>query len=311
MASLDFANPPAEALPSIVVGVPVPRQHFGVLEGEPSRLTSLEWKPAADWVGRTCVVSINGAAGWSCLRSLDIEAVFDRLEEMGLGSAPVAIVDVANRVMRCFVGGAESENELRTPLPKTKRAVTLSNLIDVIEEVRVEGLLTPQVCPSSIWTDQEAYVPGEHVERDIQWGVAMALRSSFRPVVVDSEKITSVGRIDINLVDPEPKPGCTIHPAVIELKALKSFTSSGNSYSPRSNLAAAMSGFRQTAAYKKKLKAALGLLACFDLRKAKDDILSDPKALKARSQYFDATLDAQLFPIYGVPGDAQEEFATC
>jgi hypothetical protein len=78
----------------------------------------------------------------------------------------------------------------------------------------------------------------------------------------------------------------------------------------RSNVAAIVSGMRQAKAYRVKKDAALGVLACFDLRKTKADLLTYAAAVKAQTRYFDPQMSMTMLPLYGLPEDAQEEVAT-
>lgn len=121
--------------------------------------------------------------------------------------------------------------------------------------------------------------------------------------------MTTVGRIDICLTDTQATDPAKRHPAVIELKALRSKSSRGRVVTERTNLAAVAGGFRQAKAYRKKKCAIFGLLACFDLRKKKTDLLSNGTVQAARARYADAQMDVILLPIYGLPEDAQEEMA--
>lgn len=310
LVSMDKGSAYGDLKDAVFVAATHPRAEKGKLGGLPDRLLGVDSKPPSDWAGRLVVIAGNATAGWSRKMSETVEDVFNRLESEGLGSAPVAIVSPSKRSMTLFPYGAESEEGvLRIALPAKTRSVTLKNLIEVIEEVRREGLMSPQVCPPGFWADQHAHAPGDQVERHIQWGVALALRSSFRPIQADIEDITSVGRIDISMLNPSPGLGDPVHPAIVELKALRSCSSNKTPVAPRANILATLSGHKQAAAYRNKRAAPIGLLACFDLRKNKDDILSHPVIVAARAKYFDENLEARIFRVYADNKDALEELA--
>src|SRR5690606_13597279 len=117
------------------------------------------------------------------------------------------------------------------------------------------------------------------------------------------------GRIDICLTDPNAVAPAERHPAVVELKALRSRSSSGEAISERQNLAAVAGGMRQAKSYRVTKKAIVGVLACFDLRQTKTDLLGNETVKKALVRYYDDRMAVTLLPIYGLPEDAQEEVA--
>jgi hypothetical protein len=254
-------------------------------------------------------VSESATAGWSLPIVGSIESAFDLLEQHGVGSEPVAVVYPTTRLISCYLQGTqEDRGPIRVVLPGVTRVVTMKNMIDVIDESRKNSLMTPQVCPPDFWIEAKEHQPTEQIERYIQWGVAVALRNSFRPVQADIEQITPVGRIDICMTNTETRSE-PLHPAVIELKAFRSKTSTGNAVSRRKNLLWAMSGHRQAKAYRNQKKAGIGLLACFDLRSSKDDLLCDKLIQASRSKYFDDRMESHVFNVYGTPEGAQEEAA--
>jgi hypothetical protein len=255
------------------------------------------------------LVSASATAGWSLPIVGSIESAFDLLEEHGVGAEPVAVVYPTRRLISCYLRGAQGEPApIRIMLPGVTRVVTMENMIDVIDEFRKNSLMTPQVCPPDFWIEANEHQPTEQIERYIQWGVAVALRNSFRPVQADIEHITPVGRIDICMTNTE-MGASPLHPAVIELKAFRSKTSTGGLVSRRKNILWAMSGHRQAKAYRNQKKAGMGLLACFDLRSIKEDLLGDKLVQASRAKYFDERMDSHIFNVYGTPEGAQEEAA--
>ena len=127
-------------------------------------------------------------------------------------------------------------------------------------------------------------------------------------MLAEREQVTTIGRIDICLTDLSASAERR-HPAVIELKALRSKSSTGGQVSERDIIAAVAGGLRQAKAYRVNKKAEVGMLACFDLRQTKSDLLSHNTVKKAHERYFDDRMAVSMLPIYGVPADAQDEIA--
>ena len=196
-------------------------------------------------------------------------------------------------------------------LPAQSKPVSIADIFDVLEDVRRNCLLTPQIGPPGFWADGPGYEPGAEAERQIQWIVAAQLRSNFRPFMIDTEQITPLGRIDIVMTDPAPTSGNPLHPAIIELKALKSKSHGGSAFGESKNLRAVLKGMRQAKSYREIKEAKYSVLGCFDMRNIKTDILSVELCLMARDRYFqDERVQAFVFPVYGTSDGAQEEAAT-
>jgi hypothetical protein len=308
MSSFDHGPPGADVPPSLFIKSERSRTDAFRI-GEPKRILDLDQKDFTSWSGQILLVSESATAGWSLPIVGSIESAFDLLERHGAGAEPVAVVYPARRLISCYLRGTHDERApIRIVLPGVTRVVTMGNMIDVIDEFRKNSLMTPQVCPPDFWIEAVEHQPTEQIERYIQWGVAVALRNSFRPVQADIEQITPVGRIDICMTNTETGAN-PLHPAVIELKAFRSKTSTGSPVSRRKNILWAMSGHRQAKAYRNQKKAGIGLLACFDLRRIKDDLLCDKLVQASRTKYFDERMESQIFNVYGTPEGAQEEAA--
>lgn len=301
------ANPPP---PTIFVRALRPREAASKF-GAASIVTDIELRNPAQWAGKLVFTAQHGTGGWAVpMPGDDLNQAMEMLIEHGHGDDPIATLYADIRVISCAVGGAVAdEQSMKLALPDAPRPITLGDIHDVLQLVRREGLMTPSVCPPNLWSDPASYLPSTETERLLQWCVAAEMRAHFRPVLAEREQITAVGRIDICLTNPHAKTAEARHPAVIELKALRSKSSTGTAVTERSNIAAIASGLRQAKAYRVTKKAILGVLACFDLRQKKTALLENDIVKKARGRYSDDRMAVSLLPIYGQPEDAQEEVA--
>jgi len=310
LASLDIGELEEGALPAVFVRCARPRQQATVFEGAEKR-TDLDLQNSKCWAGQLILAAPHGSSGWAVpLIDGTVDATVARLIRVGLGEVPLAVVYPQARQLSCHFDGALGDTaSVRVELPANRRTVTIPEIVQVLQEQRVNCLLTPQVGPPGLWNDGDKYIPGEQAERLIQWIVTSELRSHFRPVIADIEQVTAVGRIDICLTDPDRVRGEPLHPAVIELKALRSRTSTNAPVSNRTNIAAVVSGHRQAKAYRKIKQATFGVLACYDMRLAKTDLNAECAVVKARRMYFDGAMECAILPIYGDTADAQHELA--
>jgi hypothetical protein len=309
VTSLDRALPASGSPPAVFVRSETARLDASRLGGA-ARIIDIDQKTVTEWAGQILIVAPNATSGWSIPLNGPVESAFDRLEAAGLGALPICIIYAPDRRVSCFRNGAQDDqNTIRFDLPVNSRQLTMQALIEVIDEHRRRSLLSPQVCPPDFWVNAQQHQPALAAERHIQWGVAVALRNSFRPITADLEQNIPTGRIDICMTNPQPAGG-PVHPAVIELKALRSKTSSGRSVSRHRNIMWMAEGYRQAKAYREDKHAALGLLACFDMRANQDDLMTENILQLANAKYFDGNMAAHIFKIYGQTEAAQEEVAT-
>lgn len=310
LASLEQADPGTVPSPAIFVRALRPRE-AAEMHGTSTVITDIDLRDPQQWQGRLIFAAQHGTGGWGVhMPSNDLGTALKALIDTGHGDAPIATVYANRRVISCAIDGAAAGAlTLKLGLPVITRPVSLQDLQDVLEIIRQEGLVTPAVSPPTLWIDAPKYVPGEETERLLQWCVASEMRAFFRPILAEREQVTAIGRIDICLTDPQTTDPKLRHPAVVELKVLRSKSSTGAAVSERINIAAVAGGMRQAKAYRVKKNAILGILACFDLRQIKDDILSNNVVQRARGRYYDNRMTVTVLPIYGQPEDAQSEIA--
>ena len=311
LSSLELGDPASPLPPpSLFIRALRPREAAEQF-GPSSVVIDIDLRDPQQWQGKLVFAAQHGTGGWAVeMPGSDLGHAIKALIDGGLGEAPIATVYATKRVISCAVeGAAAGALTLKLSLPASSRTISIKDIDEVLEIVRQEGFITPAVCPPNLWTDPANYIPGTETERLLQWCVAQEMRAHFRPILAEREQVTAIGRIDICLTDPNATDPAQRHPAVVELKALRSKSSTGGSVSERTNLAAVAGGMRQAKSYRVKKNALLGVLACFDLRKSKTDLLSNVTVQKAQGRYYDERMAVTLLPIYGLPEDAQDEIA--
>ncbi len=277
-----------------------------------TRLIDLDLRSPAEWQGRLIFTAPHGYGGWAVdLPSGSVDEAFALLEQQGFEQTPVAVIYPDQRLLRCYQDGGVSERvPISLALPITARVVSIEDIMAVLEDVRHSSLLTPQIGPPGFWANAATYEPGPEAERTIQWIVAAQMRSLFRPLLVDTEQEIPLGRIDVLFTNPRPTPGSPLHPALVELKALKSRSNGGAAFAPSKNIKAVIKGMRQAKSYREEKHATYSVLACFDLRQTKNDILAEPLCRAARQKYFtDDRVRDVVLPVYASTEEAQEEVA--
>jgi hypothetical protein len=301
---------PEEDSPAVIVMSNRPRLDAMELSNQAKRLHDLDLRKPADWQGKLIMSSTAGTTGWAFPLPGNQDDALTFLEERGFGDLPVVVVYPEQRVLTCYQLGANSDLSLRLELPKDGRPVNLENIFAVLEQATEKSLKIPANAVG-LWKAADHYQPKEEAERQIQWIVTAWLSASFDPVLVLVEQNSTVGRIDILFQDQTAAPPDPMHPAVLELKVLKSKTHTGAQFSEYANKISVVRGIIQSVAYRNAKAARFGALACFDMRKDKDDILKIQICEGAKEKYYgdDDTLAAQVFPLYGKPADAQKAAA--
>ncbi len=280
--------------------------------GLPTRLQDLDLQSPAQWSGKLIFAAPHGSNGWAIpMPDGTVEGAVNALIEGGDGQQPSAIFYPEKRVIGCSAEGVASDGAtIRLSLPKGTRAVSLQDLQEVMELVRREGLLIPDVCPPQVWNKAHKYIPGPETERVLQWCLAAEMRGYFRPLLIQREQSVNVGRIDILFTDLSATTAADRHPAVVEVKVLRSFHSTERPISASTNVYALVKGMGQAKAYRVKKDAKLGTLAVFDLRKEKTKILEAKPVQAAIARYYDELMQTIMLPMYGVVEHAQDEMAT-
>lgn len=299
----------ASAKPSLFVFDKSPRIAASKF-GTATRVQDLELQGSGQWQGQIVFAAQHGSNGWAV--PLPNGSIHEAVNALigDFGSTPAAVFHPEKRVLSCAFGGLISEDApVKLSLPLERRTVSLEDIRDVLKLVAEDGFLIPDICPPKFWGKPDKYVPGEETERALQWGVAAEMRGYFRPLLIERERAVNIGRIDILFTDLHAVHPKDRHPAVVEVKVLRSFYSTENPVPAKSNVYSMVKGMGQAKSYRVRKDAKISTLAVFDLRKDKTDILSEPLVQKAKEKFYDAAIDTVMLPIYGVTAHAQEAVA--
>jgi hypothetical protein len=118
-----------------------------------------------------------------------------------------------------------------------------------------------------MWEDSDKYWVIKDAEDRIQMYLVTGLTAAFPTTTVRMEQTQVTGRLDIEIEEPDPidRSKFTRH-AILELKVLRSFGSTGNAVSAAETEEWIKSGVEQAAAYRMERKALASALCCFDMR---------------------------------------------
>jgi hypothetical protein len=150
------------------------------------------------------------------------------------------------------------------------RDIAVHEILDVIDEIHRRVLVTPdaQDAAGSVWEKADRGLPAHDAEGRIQMHLRTGLTVAFLGCRVRKEQPGIPGRLDLQIERTDPRAQGTIAIfAVLELKVLKSYWSSGNPVTDRENQQAVQDGVRQAATYRDDRHARAAAVCCFDMRR--------------------------------------------
>ena len=205
------------------------------------------------------------------LKTDDDDALFSMVTEgLSLGDVPAIVFDPRTEPpsVRFYPDGlADAEN--RDTIDLT-REVSLQQIFEAIDRVYENCLITPegQGQAGKLWADGARWRPSAEAEDIIQLYLRAGLITAFPTCVVRHEQTSVAGRYDLGIEESAPtdRSQVTRH-AVLELKVLRSFGSTGTSVSAQEVLDWVKSGVKQAASYRDDVGAREAALCCFDMRK--------------------------------------------
>lgn len=192
-------------------------------------------------------------------------------DDLGGGNLPAILYEprTVPASLRYFPRGISNPDNCRTFSLSTDR-VNLDVVLAEIDRCYPNHLRTPDAHPSGtpIWENSEKFWPIENAELRIQGILNVVLSTALPTCDVLPEQPDSVGRIDLLIEEHIPGAPSTVRRvAILELKVLRAFGSTGRTKSDNENNEWIESGVRQAAEYRDKRKAAECALCCFDMRR--------------------------------------------
>jgi hypothetical protein len=200
----------------------------------------------------------------------DDDSLFNMVEQLGFSSVPAIIFDprLATPEVRFYAAGLGDPEECKR-YDLSGGNLTMEKIRDVISHIHAQRIATPEVQskPGKMWEDSDKYWVIKDAEDRIQMYLVTGLTAAFPTTTVRMEQTQVTGRLDIEIEEPDPidRSKFTRH-AILELKVLRSFGSTGNAVSAAETEEWIKSGVEQAAAYRMERKALASALCCFDMR---------------------------------------------
>lgn len=213
----------------------------------------------------------------ACGHYLDLEDVDDDglfkvvTDKLKLGDVPAIIFDprAAPPSVRHYPKGLTEPNAVEL-LDLSTSDVNLSRIFEVIGQVHGKCLITPeaQMHVGKLWRDSSKWRASDKAEELVQWHLRVGLTIAFPTCDVRYEQTAVSGRLDLKIEERDPQDhSAVIRYAILELKVLRSFGSTGHVYKAEDILEWVESGVKQAAAYRHDWGAREAALCCFDMRK--------------------------------------------
>lgn len=188
------------------------------------------------------------------LETADVDAIFCRVAELGLGESPTIYCDTnaePDRAVAWYpLGLNEAERLYEGPIELT-HVPSLDELFAVIDGVHRTKLLTTvnQNSDTSLWEEPSKHWPHDHAERRVQDALLGGLGGAFGPpFFVEQEKTTDSGRFDLGFRRSLGGAATQLH-AILELKVTRSFTDGGTKKTPLDNERHVYKGVEQAWSY--------------------------------------------------------------
>ena len=294
--------------------VPRPRELRECFNSEPVTDLAATEDPI---MGRVMLLTRDGSRGQAFPMPCTANELPDWLVDNGLGEAPLVLVYRKTLKMSIRLRGADGDLSRTDQIRDTPPSATLQELFDALNHIHLYSLLTPGICIEGVWQPNLAsyYVPGPEPEKSIQTSVAIGLNSWFHGILrAEVEDSTSIGRIDVRLLMPQPNcpnSEALAYWAIVELKVVKSFSNSSSrtgatTINRSKNVDAVIKGVRQVYAYQANRGTSLGLLEVYDLRRDKsDDLFQDNKVRQELARLIPPPTYT-VRPLFGSPEDARQ-----
>jgi hypothetical protein len=201
----------------------------------------------------------------------DDQAIFALVTDtLGLGTTPAVLFHPGMQIpqLRYFPNGLIDPDSYEDVLLKGTN-INIDRILNEVDRIHDRWLKTPSAnfAAGKIWMDASKRWPAKNAEDIVQLYVGVGLQGAFPTCIVRPEQPTGVGRSDIEIEERDPsRPGQIIRHAILELKVLRSYGSTGIRESHQATLDWIESGVAQAHAYRQEKGSAAAALCCFDLR---------------------------------------------
>lgn len=224
------------------------------------------------WVGSEAMNSANATL---MPAGAELGAIFDYVsQKLGAGDAPAVLFDGAanDKILRYYPNGLEDPDTCNDVLVSGSD-LTSNTLKMVMDAIHEKSLITPKTSLASerLWKNAGKGYPTKEAEKEIQTTVETSLIHALGSIRVQNEGKGKYGRYDLLLTEQDPLDTTkSTQIAILELKVVKSFTSSGTKHSEYSNKMGVVKGIKQAYAYRLEHKSRLAVVCCYDMRDTPD-----------------------------------------
>jgi hypothetical protein len=192
------------------------------------------------------------------------------------GDVPAVIYDPRTdpAQIRYYCAGLQDADTCKV-LDVPMELVDLQHILAVVDQVHETVLVTPdaQSQVAKLWQNARLYRPVQNAELTIQGYLQTAFCVAFPTCTVRREQPQVTGRLDIEIEEKDSeRPGYVIKHAVLELKVLRSFGSTGTAYTEDETRTWMDEGIDQAYAYREERGSLQSALCCFDMRKSHAEV---------------------------------------
>lgn len=201
----------------------------------------------------------------------DVELFRIVTEELQLGTVPAVVFDPRTQIpeVRFYPKGL-STPEMCEVLRINYASIRLETIFEVIDRIYKTCLITPEAQEQAgkLWKDSTKHLPAEKAEITVQLYLRVGLQGAFPGCEIRTEQKSMPGRLDLEIEESDPidRSRFTRH-AILELKVLRIYRSSGTLVPEKDILDWVESGVKQAAAYRDERGARAAALCCFDMRR--------------------------------------------
>ena len=232
--------------------------------------------------------------------------------ELDLGTQPTLIFDprTLSPQLRWYPNGlGQPDNIELKPLTGT---VSPGEVFSAINDVYKQCFVTPGGLPQgvSLWEDAHQCRPLQDAEALVQSHLKAGLVMRFPYCTVRHEQTQTAGRTDLEIEQPHPlnRTEVTRH-AIIELKVLRSFWSTGSTVSNTRIKKWIEEGVRQAAAYRMEKGTHWSTLCCFDMRR--EDAGDDTSFAHVQECADSLNVMLKRWFLYSSAADYRQAMITC
>jgi hypothetical protein len=197
-------------------------------------------------------------------------------EDLELGDVPTVIFEPRSTPpdVRAFPRGL-NQPEIYASIPLSGLNISLEKVLDEVDHIYNVNLISPEAHSKAgrLWKNQDKWWVVQNAEDLIQLYLHVGLASAFPTCTVRAEQTQATGRLDIEIEESDTADRSLItRHALLELKVLRSYGSTGISESDSETREWVQKGVKQAATYRNERGVRAAALCCFDMRKDDSDL---------------------------------------